>query len=68
MHHIIEYMVVVFIYESANDICLSTFQVLLYQLTDLDQNYNQHLVSPVDIYRNTSFITHQRIHCYIVID
>jgi hypothetical protein len=46
MDHITEYMVVVFIYESAIDICLSPLQVLLHRLTDLDQTYNQHVISP----------------------
>ena len=55
MYHILEYMVVVFIYESAIDICLPLLQVLLHRLTDWDQTYNQRLVSPVDIFRTTSF-------------
>lgn len=55
MDHITEYMVVVFIYESAIYICLSLLQVLLRRLTDLDQTNNQLLVAPVDIIRTTLF-------------
>jgi len=47
MDHVIEYMVVVFIYESAIDISLSLLQVLLHRLTGLDQTCNQHLLSQV---------------------
>ena len=57
MDHITEYMVVVFIYESAIYICLSLLQVLLRRLTDLDQTNNQLLVAPVDIIRTTLFWT-----------
>lgn len=40
MYHIFEYVVVVFIYESAIDICLSLLEALLHRLIDSDQTYN----------------------------